>query len=63
MEINRLGMNQNAGLGKTLLFWLGSFLFTAVVLFFYFKVSLGAILLAGILTFFITCGRHFLSKK
>ena len=47
------------GLKKTLMHWLGSFLLIGILLFFYFKVSLGAILLAGVGTFFLTCGRYF----
>ncbi len=56
-------MSQKASFGKALTFWLGSFLLSAIVMFFYFKVSLGAVLLAGIVTFLITWARYFLLNR
>ena len=56
-------LNLESGLKKALVFWLRSFLLVAVVTFFFFKVSLGAILLAGLGTFLITFLRHFRSRQ
>ena len=52
-----------ADLKKILTFWLASFLVVGIVLFFYFGVSLGSILIAGFVTFCITYGRYWISSK
>ncbi len=59
--MNRL--KNQADLRKSLVLWLGSFIVTGLLLFFYFGAPLIPILLAGALTGLVAFFRYFRSKK
>jgi len=63
MAINNLNQNQKPTLKRALTLWLAGFLISAILLYSYFHAPIGPILIAGILTFFITYVRYSSKKK